>query len=240
MSAPFVEAKGLEFGFGLRPVLRGVSLTMRPGESMALFGPNGAGKTTLLRILASLLRPLKGEIAVDGNRLAGHEDRRRWRARIGFLSHHSMLYERLTGRENLLFYARMYGARDTVDRCGSLFAQVGLSGREDDLVGSYSRGMQQRLAVARALVNDPDLLLLDEPFSGLDPQAAASLSILLRKRSAAGKAILFTSHDLRSGYEAAERVAILSGGVLAYQSARHEAGFETLEAAYATHARRGA
>ncbi len=232
MSAPLIEARGLEFRFGARRVLRGAGLALRSGESMALFGPNGAGKTTLLRVLASLLEPLEGEIRIEGDRLDGGEARRRWRGRIGFLSHHTMLYDRLTGRENLLFYARMYRARDAATRCERLFARLGLSGREDDLVGGYSRGMQQRLALARALVHDPDLLLLDEPFSGLDPEATAGLSFLMRELTAAGKAILFTSHDLRSGFESAERVAILSGGVLAYQASREARGFESLAAAY--------
>ena len=229
-----MEARGLEFRFGLRRVLCGVGLALRRGESMALFGPNGAGKTTLLRILASLLKPLKGELEIEGSRLAGREARRLWRGRIGFLSHHTMLYDRLTARENLLFFARLYRAREAASRCDRLFARLGLAGREDDLVSGYSRGMQQRLALARALIHDPDLLLLDEPFSGLDPEAAAGLSALMREWSAAGKTVLFTSHDLRSGFEAAGRVAILSGGVLAYQATRQAGGFETLAAAYAS------
>jgi heme exporter protein A len=240
LSAPLLEATDLEFRFGVRPVLRGLSLRLQRGESMALFGPNGAGKTTLLRILASLLKPLRGRIAVDGGLLEGRRERRRWRGRIGFLSHHSMLYERLTGRENLLFFARMYGAPDAGARCDRWFERLGLSGREDDLVGGYSRGMQQRLALARAVVHDPDLLLLDEPFSGLDPEAAAGLSALLREWSAGGRTILFTSHDLRSGFAAAGRVGILAGGALAYQAARGEAAFEDLETAYASLAGRGA
>ena len=235
-----MEARSLEFRFGLRRVLRGVGLSLRRGESMVLFGPNGAGKTTLLRILASLLKPLKGEIDVEGSRLDGREARRVWRGRIGFLSHHTMLYDRLTGRENLLFFARLYRAPEAAARCKRLFARLGLSGREDDLVGGYSRGMQQRLALARALIHDPDLLLLDEPFSGLDPEAAAGLSELMRELTAAGKVVLFTSHDLRSGFEAAGRVAILSGGVLAYQAAREAGGFEALAAAYGSLAGRRA
>jgi heme ABC exporter ATP-binding subunit CcmA len=233
-SAAFVQARDLDFRFGQRRILQGLSLTLQRGEALVLFGPNGAGKTTLLRLLATLIQPSRGEAFLDGISLSRKSDRARVRRRIGFLSHHSMLYERLTARDNLRFYARMYGVEDPERRCRELFAQVELQGREDDPVEEYSRGMQQRLALARALVHDPDLVLLDEPFSGLDPRATQRLGDLLAELARRGKAVLFTSHDLESGLSMAHRVAILWGGTLAYEAGREGLSLNTLTHAYAS------
>jgi len=229
---PLLSAQDLEFGFGPRRVLKRLSLDLRQGEALALFGPNGSGKTTLLRVLATLLRPSGGEVFLEGVPLSRKSDRPRVLRRIGFLSHQTMLYERLTGRENLLFYARMYGVAQPDLRCTELFEAVELNGREDDPVAEYSRGMQQRLALARALVHDPELLLLDEPFSGLDPRATRHLGTLLADLAGRGKTILFTSHDLETGLGAAHRIAILSGGSLAYDAPREGLSLEVLTRTY--------
>jgi heme exporter protein A len=236
--AAFVQAHDLHFRFGQRPILQGLSLNLQQGEALALFGPNGAGKTTLLRLLATLLQPSKGEVFLDGISLARRSERAKARRRIGFLSHHSMLYERLTARENLRFYARMYGVEDPERRCAALFEQVELVGREDDPVEEYSRGMQQRLALARALVHDPELILLDEPFSGLDPRATLRLGSLLADLARRGKAVLFTSHDLEAGLSMAHRVAILWGGTLGYEARREGLTLDVLARAYASLAER--
>jgi heme ABC exporter ATP-binding subunit CcmA len=230
----FFQARDLDFRFGQRRILQGLSLTLQRGEALVLFGPNGAGKTTLLRLLATLLKPSRGEAFLDGLSLSRKSDRALVRRRIGFLSHHSMLYERLTARDNLNFYARMYGVENPERRCGELFEQVELEGREDDPVEEYSRGMQQRLALARALVHDPDLVLLDEPFSGLDPRATQRLGDLLADLARRGKAVLFTSHDLEAGLSMAHRVAILWGGKLAYEARREGLTLNTLAYAYAS------
>jgi len=142
------------------------------------------------------------------------------RRRIGVLLHQLMLYEHLTAQENLLFYARMYSVPSPRDRCRGLLRDVGLAGREDDLVRDYSRGMQQRLAIARALVHDPDLLLLDEPFSGLDPLASAVVSDQLQKLSQRGKCLIFTSHDLEGGLALAHRAAVLARGGIVFDAPR--------------------
>ncbi|MCI0655698.1 MAG: heme ABC exporter ATP-binding protein CcmA [Acidobacteria bacterium] len=234
----FVQARDLEFRFGQRRILQGLSLNLQRGEALALFGPNGAGKTTLLRLLATLLQPSKGEAFLDGISLARRSERPKARRRIGFLSHQSMLYERLTARDNLRFYARMYAVEDPERRCAELFEQVELEGREDDPVEEYSRGMQQRLALARALVHDPDLVLLDEPFSGLDPRATLRLGTLLAELARRGKAVLFTSHDLAAGLSIAHRVAILWRGTLAYEARQEGLTLDVLARAYASLAER--
>jgi len=229
-----VETRGLWRSFGPRVALRDISLALSSGEILALFGPNGAGKTTLLRILATLLRPSRGQVLLAGQDPSSRKQRIAARHHIGFLAHQPMLYDRLTAFENLFFYARMYGIPSPRDRCRLLLSDIGLSGREEDVVSDYSRGMQQRLAIARALVHDPDLLLLDEPFSGLDPQAATFLVDLLRSLAARGKAVVFTSHDLGRGLALCHRAVILTRGALALD-ARGES-FEThgFAAAYET------
>jgi heme ABC exporter ATP-binding subunit CcmA len=210
----------LSVRFGSRVALRDVAIRVQHGDVLALFGPNGAGKTTLLRVLSTLLRPTRGTALLEGLDLSSRRLRVTARRRIGLLSHQTMLYDRLTAMENLLFYARMYGVASPRERCRRLLEEVGLSGREDDLAGEYSRGMQQRLAIARALVHDPELLLLDEPFSGLDPQASAFLHRLLSGLKARGKTIVFTSHDLEAGLALCRRAAILARGSLVFDSPR--------------------
>jgi heme exporter protein A len=217
---PLLETKALGVSFGSRVALRDVGISIRRGEVLALFGPNGAGKTTLLRILSTLLRPTRGHALLEGLDLSSRRLRVEARRRIGFLSHQTMLYDRLTAMENLLFYARMYRVPSPESRCLRLLQEVGLSGREEDLAGEYSRGMQQRLAIARALIHDPELLLLDEPFSGLDPQASAFLFRLLQDLRARGKTLVFTSHDLEAGLSLCHRAAILVRGAMAFDSPR--------------------
>ncbi|HMC82687.1 MAG TPA: ABC transporter ATP-binding protein [Candidatus Polarisedimenticolia bacterium] len=221
MSSPsLIETRGLGRVFGSRTALRHVGLMVGAGEILALFGPNGAGKTTLLRILATLLRPSRGQAFLGGMDIASRPLRVVLRRRIGVLLHQLMLYDRLTAEENLLFYARMYSVPSPRDRCRGLLRDLGLAGREDDLVRDYSRGMQQRLAIARALVHDPDLLLLDEPFSGLDPQASAVVSGQLQKLAERGKCLIFTSHDLEGGLALGHRAAILARGGIVFDAPR--------------------
>jgi heme exporter protein A len=209
-----LAARGLTRRFGSLPALDGIDLDVPAGQSVLLLGPNGAGKSTLLRLCATLLRPTSGSLRLFGDD-AGGEGRHRLRRRIGFLSHRTFLHHHLTGRENLLFYARLYDLRDPGAAADAALRQAGLAGRGDDAAGGYSRGMQQRLAIARALLHDPDLLLLDEPFTGLDRDAADRLEERLGTERSRGRTFLLASHDLAGGSRLADRVVILCDGRVA-------------------------
>jgi heme exporter protein A len=228
-----IEVRGLTKAFGLRPVLRGVDLSVGPGEFVALFGPNGAGKTTLLRILATLTRPTSGRALIAGYDIARQPAAAR--AVLGLVSHQPLLYGDLTAEQNLHFFGRMYGLdRSTRQaRTSDLLERVGLAARARDPLRTFSHGMQQRLAIARAVLHDPPVLLLDEPYAGLDQDAALMLDGVLRDVATRGRAVLMTTHSLSRGLAMADRVAILSRGVVAHVAPRHqldEAGFATLYA----------
>ncbi len=180
--------------FGRRKALSQVSFTCDAGEIVGLLGPNGAGKSTLLNILATLLSPSKGTITY-GDRPAG-DGGAEIRGRIGMLGHDLFLYPELTARENLTFFAQLYGLRDVPRVVGHALDQSGLAARADDFVSGFSRGMRQRVALERALLHDPRLILLDEPFTGLDQASAAALVSRLRNRQQAGCLIVLATHDL--------------------------------------------
>lgn len=211
-----VEVENLSKSFGPHTALAGVTLSIGVGEFVTLVGPNGAGKTTLLRILATLLRPTSGTLRIAG--LDPARDGSEIRRRIGFLSHRTLLYDDLTAEQNLRFYARLYGLPDASARIDELLGRVGLADRRHDRVRTFSRGMQQRLAVARAVLHRPSILLLDEPYTGLDPQAAEALSALLRELAGEGCTILLTTHDLERGLAAGDRVVVLSRGRVVYDA----------------------
>ena len=209
-SAPALEVAGLAKRFGHVRALRGVDFALGAGESLAVFGPNGAGKTTLLRVLAGLLRPDAGTVRFGGAALVrGDAQHRR---RVGLISHHSLLYDGLTAAENLVFYARLYSLADPHAAAAGALAGVGLEARAGDPVGTFSRGMVQRLAIARALLHDPDVMLLDEPFSGLDQRAAATLRSLLGRLRAERRTMVVVTHNIDEGLELATHVAIQVAG----------------------------
>jgi heme exporter protein A len=208
-----IEVRKLIKTFGLKPVLRGVDFRAEPGEFVALLGPNGAGKTTMLRILASLSRPTLGEVRVAGYVLPGQASE--VRRLLGVVSHQPLLYGDLTAEENLRFYARMYGLSDVKRRVDQTLNTVGLEARRRDLVRQFSRGMQQRLAIGRALLHDPQVMLLDEPYTGLDQDASAMLDGLLRQVAAGGRTVVMTSHDLPRAADLATRIDVLSRGAIA-------------------------
>jgi heme exporter protein A len=205
-----IEIHGLTKAFGPRAALAGVDLEIGAGERVLLVGPNGAGKTTLLRILATLSRPTGGIARVAGCDVTRADAR--VRRMIGFLSHESFLYDDLTARQNLRFYARMYGLRDPDLRIEFLLNAVGLERRADDLVRGFSRGMQQRLAVARAVLHEPQLLLLDEPYTGLDAAAADALTAYLEALTAGGCTLLLTTHHPAEEGQLAQRVVVMRSG----------------------------
>jgi heme exporter protein A len=196
--------------FGLKIVLRGLDFSVEQGEFVALLGPNGAGKTTFLRILASLSRPNMGEVWVAGYRLPGHAAA--VRRRLGVVSHLPLLYGDLTAEENLRFYCRMYGVAGMDQRVSEVLGLVGLSARRRDLVRTFSRGMQQRLAIGRAVLHDPEVMLFDEPHTGLDQDACQMLDNVLREVAARGRTVVMTSHDLARASDLASRFDVLSKG----------------------------
>jgi heme exporter protein A len=208
-----IEVRRLVKNFGLKPVLRGLDFHAEPGEFVALLGPNGAGKTTMLRILASLSRPTLGDVRVAGYALPGQASA--VRRLLGVVSHQPLLYGDLTAEENLRFYARMYGLSDGASRARQALESVGLTARRRDLVRQFSRGMQQRLAIGRALLHDPQVVLFDEPYTGLDQDASAMLDELLRHVAAGGRTVVMTSHDLPRAADLATRIDVLSRGVIA-------------------------
>lgn len=217
-----IEVKKLVKRFGLKTVLRGLDFQVQPGEFVALLGPNGAGKTTFLRILASLSRPSMGVVDIAGYSLP--REAAAVRARLGVVSHMPLLYDDLTGEENLIFYARMYGIENAGARITEVLEMVGLEARRRDLVRTFSRGMQQRLAIGRAVLHDPDVMLFDEPYTGLDQDASSMLDGVLRTVAGQGRTVVMTSHDLARAEDLATRFDILSRGVIAASSMREGLG----------------
>ena len=217
-----IEVKKLVKRFGLKTVLRGLDFQVQPGEFVALLGPNGAGKTTFLRILASLSRPSMGIVDIAGYSLP--RQAAAVRARLGVVSHMPLLYDDLTGEENLTFYARMYGIENASARITEVLEMVGLEARRRDLVRTFSRGMQQRLAIGRAVLHDPDVMLFDEPYTGLDQDASSMLDGVLRTVAGQGRTVVMTSHDLARAEDLATRFDILSRGVIAASSTREGLG----------------
>jgi len=215
-----ITVKKLVKRFGLKTVLRGVDFEVQPGEFVALLGPNGAGKTTFLRILASLSRPSLGEVKVAGYRLPS--EAAAVRARLGVVSHLPLLYGDLNAEENLRFYARMYNIANYELRITEVLEMVGLENRRRDLVRTFSRGMQQRLAIGRAVLHDPDVMLFDEPYTGLDQDASSMLDEVLKTVAAQGRTIVMTSHDLARAEDLATRFDILSRGVIAASTNRKQ------------------
>ncbi len=228
-----IEVRRLVKAFGLRPVLRGLDLSIQAGECVALIGPNGAGKTTLLRILAALSRPTGGSVTVGGWALPRQAVA--VRGLIGYVAHQPLLYGDLTAEENLCFYARLYAldasAREA--RIDEVLRLVGLERRRHDLLRSFSRGMQQALAMARAILHDPPILLLDEPYTGLDQRATAALDGILSEVMARGRTVLMSTHDLSRGLALSGRVAILSQGKIACEAPNQGLDAAALTALYA-------
>jgi len=207
---PAIEARNVVRRFGSRRAVDGVDLDVAPGESVALFGPNGAGKTTLLRVLASTLRMTSGTVRIAG--LDWTTSAAAIRRRIGVISHSTYLYADLTARENLVFFARLYGLADPNGSALRWLEAMELDDRADDPARAFSRGMTQRLSLARSLVHEPELVFLDEPFSGLDPHAAGVLRDTLDRLRAAGRTLVTVTHDIPLGLEISDRWVMLHRG----------------------------
>jgi heme exporter protein A len=209
-----ILVKDLRKNFGFIQAVRGVSFELRCGEFLTLFGPNGAGKTTLVKILSSLTRATSGEAYVAGHDVSRGDPG--MRGKIGVISHVSMLYENLSPLENLLFYARMYGIENPHDRAVRVIDEVGLRERMHDRVRTFSRGMLQRLSIARAIIHNPSVLFLDEPYTGLDQHACGILKEQLNSLRTSKRTIVLITHDLERGLEMCDRVAVLVKGRIAF------------------------
>jgi heme ABC exporter ATP-binding subunit CcmA len=207
-----ITVKKLVKRFGMKAVLRGLDFEVQPGEFVALLGPNGAGKTTFLRILASLSRPSLGDVRVSGYQLP--KEAAQVRARLGVVSHLPLLYGDLSADENLRFYGRMYNLANLEARITEVLEMIGLENRRRDLVRTFSRGMQQRLAIGRAVLHDPEVMLFDEPYTGLDQDASSMLDGVLKTVAAQGRTVVMTSHDLARAEELATRFDVLSRGMI--------------------------
>jgi heme exporter protein A len=229
-----VTVAGLTKRFGHHRALAGVDLELRAGSMCAVLGPNGAGKSTLLGILSTLVRQTSGEVVYRAEGSGGALGGERLRRQIGVLAHSAFVYGELTGLENLMFYGALYDVPDCAARAGALLDQVGLDERaRERAAGTYSRGMLQRLALARALLHDPRLLLLDEPFTGLDRTGAAALSETLAGARRDGRITMVITHDLESIGGFVDHVAILRRGKLVHEDRAGDGfGVETLKELY--------
>ena len=209
-----LEARGIVRTFGVLRALDGLDFRLEAGSFLALFGPNGAGKSTLLKILSGALAVSEGELLEGDVPLKTRTPE--WQARIGVLSHQTFLYPQLSAAENLTFFGRMYGLSDLRDRVEAGLASVGLAGRMHDPAGTYSRGMRQRLALARTLLHDPAVVLLDEPFTGLDAHASAVLRGVLEALRDGSRTVVMVTHALTEGMRMADTIGIQVAGRMAW------------------------
>ena len=232
--APALDSHEIEKQFGYVFAVRNFTLQIRRGEFVTLFGRNGAGKTTFLKIAATLIRPTRGTLVIEGYDVQKQPEEAR--RRIGFLSHNTFVYRDLSALDNLKFFCRLYSVDDSEGRILALLDRVGLRRRANDPVRSFSRGLQQRVGIARVMLHDPSLILLDEPYTGLDAQAAETLNTILDEAVAAGKTVVLTTHDLEQGLRSATRAIIMDKGRLVQSG---DARDPAIREAYAHHIRFG-
>ena len=231
MSAAALEVDGVWKYYGDFPALRDIRLSIEPGSTVALLGRNGAGKTTLLRIIAGLSKASEGSVRIQEADVRQQATRRR----IGVLGHGISLYDELSATENLVLFAKLYGLKEPERTAGEWLERTGLGRVRDGLVREFSRGMRQRLAVARAFMHEPEVLLLDEPFTALDDRAIAVLQSLLADAHATGRTIILSTHQLREALEVATHVALIQRGRLAFSGERSQQMIDDLGWLYRTH-----
>jgi heme exporter protein A len=229
-SEPVLSARGLVRDFGHIRALDGVGFSLGAGQLMTVFGPNGAGKTTLLNVLSGGLKPSAGEVFLRGLPLGTGDPE--WHRRVGVLSHQSFLYGHLTLEENLRFYGKLFGLGDLPRRIPERLEQVGLLRRAKSRTRTLSRGMRQRLALARTLLHDPEFVLLDEPYTGLDAHAAAVLREVLASLKDGRRTVILVTHNISEGLELADRVAIQARGRFIFLGDRREVEAGTFEQVY--------
>jgi heme ABC exporter ATP-binding subunit CcmA len=222
--------RNLTKSFGRFTALRSLSIEIPRGESLTIVGRNGAGKTTFLKIVSSIIRSYTGEVLISGKNLEqADEDTRRT---IGFVSHESLLYKDLTVRDNLSFYARMYGVAGVDERVAEMIRRVDLEAKTDVIVRSLSRGMKQRASLARAFIHKPSILLLDEPFTGLDERASEILDRFLGEFKSAGGTLVMVTHDIERGWKLADRVVVFEKGKIVHETSPRGSSFDEFRTEY--------
>ena len=229
VAVPAIRVCGLSKVFGTRKAVDDVSFEVPEGAFLSIFGPNGAGKTTLLRVLSTLARPTGGQASLYGIDLKEEPDKAR--SLVGMISHQSMLYPDLTAEENLMLYAELYGVADPKARVAQLLEAVGLSHRKLDQVRTFSRGMTQRVSIARALVNDPEVVFLDEPYSGLDPHAVEIFDGLIAS-AREGRTFVMVSHDLVKGFDMCTHALVLARGRIVAFAPKDELDYDEFASLY--------
>lgn len=210
-----LKAENITKSIGTKNILHGINLNIAEGEFITVFGPNGAGKSTLLKILSMLMKPSSGRLTINGANAL--EDAARVRSFVGVISHQTFLYDNLTAFENLEFYGRMYGLDCLRDRINEVLREVGLELVFNDPVRTFSRGMQQRLAIARAILHQPDIIFLDEPYTGLDQQAMEILNGVLTRLNIKDRTVFMITHYFEQGLDLSDRVLIINKGRLAFE-----------------------
>jgi heme exporter protein A len=233
-TTPALQATGISKTYGHFPALKSIDVSVSQGVSVTLFGRNGAGKTTFLKIAATLAKPSAGKLSIHG--LDIKEEAEQARRYIGFLSHNTYVYRDLSPRENLAFFSKLYGLRHTKEEIDALIGRVGLSRRRNDTVRSFSRGLLQRVGLARVMLHNPRVLLLDEPYTGLDAGAVETLNELLDEAVSEGRTVILTTHDLELGLRAASEVHIIDRGRIVYSG---NGASTEVRTAYARHVRSG-
>ncbi|MBI2860505.1 MAG: ABC transporter ATP-binding protein [Chloroflexi bacterium] len=228
--APAIKVEGLTKSFGSYTALKKIDLDVGQQESVVIFGPNGAGKTTLIKVLATILNPTSGKVSING--LDIKHDAEEARRQIGVVSHQTFLYGNLTIHENLDFYGRMYDVPARAARIRQVVETVGMTHRLHHRVNTLSRGMQQRVSIARALLHQPNIILLDEPETGLDQQAISMLWSVLRTGDQVKRTIIHATHNLERGFDLCDRLLIIDRGRIAYERSRDCSNLDELKEAY--------
>ena len=230
-----LQSENIRKTYGHFTALAGVSLNIKRGEFLTLFGRNGAGKTTFLKVAATLVRPTQGKLHIEG--IDVDEKSEEARRHIGFLSHNTYVYRDLSPLENLRFFARLYGVDGSDERLKALLDRVGLRRRMNDPVRAFSRGLNQRVGIARVMLHDPSLILLDEPYTGLDAHAVETLNTMLDEAHSRGKTVILTTHDLEHGLRASTRAVIIDRGQVVFDQAASD---QSTRSAYDEYVRSGA